>query len=199
MICAIIHYAPVRYEGWLMRKIVPTNWTYRGRDVFVTPSAQLPPFLRPWRGRFNLALDEALEQIEPWEETGDVFRTHCVTNIDLTVACVGVRPHEPRTWAIHRDHRSKRPSLVPFVKRAVWPTTRLLMVELIGTPSQPVVVRAYPNPGYVYPLPTMRGALTVEGGQEACIAFWRKNAYLNTSDKLLIGVPQAQPPEWWYW
>jgi hypothetical protein len=44
----------------------------------------------------------------------------------------------------------------------------------------------------------MRGAQTAEGGQEACIAFWQRHAYLRTSDKLMLNTPQTEAPEWWH-
>lgn len=165
---------------------------YRGRRVFVPPTAEVPAeYLQvPLRG----IVQEAISGVPPWDKGEDPIQTIEADKL-LEQAVIERVHHEMVFWAIHRSHKAKVPQPSPFViiDRPV-PKTKLLTVELAGMPDSPILARVYPG-DYVPPQPWQKSARFADGGREACVEFWRRHAYIYQPD-LVVANSQSNPPAW---
>lgn len=169
------------------------GWKYRGRDVQVPRTADIPPQFWSTRER-SRAVQRVLDMVEPWRNGDDPIETHPVEGerfMPIVVPLNGRRP----MWGIHAGHKAKKPQASPFIRidYDLTPRTDMFTIELEQSPERPRLVRAYPG-DYIPPLPWMVSAKDADGGKQACVDFWRRHAYVFRRSVILRRFDHA--PDW---
>ena len=168
------------------------GWTYRGANVQVPRTADIPP--KFWsQGPRGEVVQRVLDMVEPWHEGDDPIETK---QLDRDWFMPIVVPLNGRTpwWGIHAGHHARVPQASPFIKldfNRLTPTD-LFTVELVQTPQRPKLVRAYPG-DYIPPLPWMASASSAQGGIAACRTFWCNHAYVYMKSTM---VSRRRQPDW---
>lgn len=165
-----------------------TIWTYRGRRVHVSPIADIPNALQQG-SKYDYLVQQALESFEPWHEGENPFQT-VQADVRLWRPVVSNQGQIPE-WGVYRGHRFRYNDVSPFVRLSGdAPRTRMLTVELTGTPAHPVIVRAYPG-YYLKPLPWQENVYDLD----ASVAFWRTHSFV-LKGNLVKGELTTKPPSW---
>lgn len=166
------------------------RWMYRGVPVKVPLSADIPaPYRR--EGRLASIVQEILDDMKPWDRDG-VSET--VEGFDPMPAIVIPVEGRERIWAKHAGHRAKCVQHSPFVRVAgLIPTTTIFTIKMLGAPTSPMLVRAYPG-DYTPPLPWQR--IRREEDRPELLKFWRENAYVYGRLRVVAGSESDTPPDW---
>ena len=156
------------------------EYTYRENTVEISRHAEVGGLFLPGRdGPFSRLVQEALDQIEPWEEGEDPIHTFDLSRrIGSRVVAVAVE--EPLIWAVNQHHKARQPRESPFVRLPAGDprnTTDVATLQLTGTVEKPELTRVYPGE-YMPPLPWMTSARKAPGGVENCTEFWNGHAFV---------------------
>lgn len=163
---------------------------YEGTPVVVARTADISNSYRPG-GKLSYVVQQVLDQLKPWDDHDlPAFTAHISRRVYHQV--VGVVKPEDVFWAVHRGHKAKQPGLSPFIRPSGAPQTSYFTVEMAGTPSSPLLVRAYPG-AYMPPLPWMHH--TMSSKSYAC-EFWSRHAYVY-HEALVRGSIVNDPPSWY--
>lgn len=171
------------------------GFTYQGRNVSIPWTADIPLNYR-FGSSGAWAVEEALQQTEPWVPGSDTIQTIRLSrSVTAIVAPIGHRHgHRQRVmWGNHRGHKARQVQPSPFIKMDGVIKTRLFTIEMVGNPRSPSLVRAYPGE-YMPPLPWMKSAEWADGGRAACVQFWRRHAYIYR-DTIVESLTDSAP----YW
>lgn len=171
-----------------------TIWTYNGREVRVSPVADIPNALQ-MGSKYERLVQRALRSVPPWEEGESPHVTVRVRPL-LWEPVVLNNGRMPK-WGIYIGHRFEQVDVSPFLqlpKGEDAPTTHALTIEMSGTPDHPVIERAYAGQ-YLPPLPWEHKANWEDGGIAACATFWRLYSRVYRP-KLIKGELRSDPPEW---
>lgn len=165
------------------------GWTYRGVPVRVARTAEIPWPYRLGRPSAHV-VQEILNGMEPWD-TPEVSET--VIDFDpmpVIVTPVGART---RFWARHAGHHARDVGYSPFVRTfGERLETTEFTILMVGPPSKPMLVRAYPG-NEMPPLPWQRHRAD---GRPESLAFWREHAYVYTSSRVHLGSETDVAPSW---
>jgi len=168
-------------------------FTYAGNNVLVPHHADIPVEFKP-RGRMAWVVQRALNGLDPWNPGEDPVETvefdDPTTFLEIVVENDGVQP----IWGIHVGHKARHPQQSPFI-RTSGSHTNEFTIELVGTPNQPRLVRAYPG-DYIPPLPWQNSARDAVGGMQACLEFWRTHSYILRPGLMQNRGASAEPPSW---
>ena len=167
------------------------NWEYRGKKVQVAWTADIPTEYREGSRR-GLIIQEILDGIKPWQEGDNPIET--VIDMDPMPQIVVPIGRRRIRWARHIGHKAQAVGLSPFVISRPQPT-QSFTVEMAGSIDSPLLVRAYPGE-YTPPLPWQQSAKDADGGMEACVAFWRRHAYIYRLSRIVTGSETSVAPSW---
>jgi hypothetical protein len=165
-------------------------WKYRGVGVRVPATADIPHRYKP-QGRDGYIVQEILDGTEPWNRGQDPIET--IVDLDQPVRAIIVPIKGRRVvWATHAYHYAKRVQVSPFV-RTLPVMTNSFTVVMAGTPTEPMVVRAFPGE-YAPPLPWQRHRDPTEDLES--LNFWRRHAYVYSSRLVVHGSITSDVPAW---
>lgn len=175
-----------------------TKWHCLGAPVKMARTADIPNEFRP-SGRYAGLVQEVLDGVTSWKRGEDPIEMVDFSGQAFRPLTVPIPAGKSPIWGVHVGHKAKIPGLSPFVRpNGGWPRTNTVTLELAGTPKQPVLIRVYSG-AYTPPLPWMSSARNADGGHDACVEFWRRNAYLLYSGRLIApNTTESSPPPWWY-
>ena len=170
------------------------HYTYAGRRLEVARYADMPHTMRP-NGKYHTLVQELIHSIKPWDEGEDPIET---MEFDESIYPMALpRGYADVTWGVHRGHRARVPGLSPFVQRGIpHELMGFITVELVGTPEEPLLVRAYGG-DYTPPLPWMVSAKNADGGLAAGQKYWQSHAYLMQNRSIIReGSETSEAPNW---
>ena len=168
-------------------------WHYNGRNLSVANTADIPANYRVGHPGARL-VQTLLDQVPEWDRGNEqqVVTLACDEVKMIVVVRSGRRP----LWAKHKGHHARKVELSPFIKLSKPEMTKQFTLELVGSPSRPVLVRAYPG-GYCPPLPWQISAQNAPGGYDACRAFWQTHAYVHSQGVIIPGSEAGhRAPRW---
>lgn len=168
------------------------GFTYRGRDVKVVSTADIPTFYRADR-HGSWAVQETLDRTDAWIRGEDPIQTVELSRM-VNEVVVPTYDDDFVQWGIHKGHKARDVQPSPFVMMDVTTRTTMFTIELRGTPQSPMLVRAYPG-SYMPPLPWMGSAKWADGGVEACLKFWRTHAYVYR--ETIVDALSDLAPNWY--
>jgi hypothetical protein len=172
-------------------------YTYNGNRVIIPRHAELSGAFRSDGGVFGGVIQRILDTIEPWEQGEDPIETFDLPK-KIGARAVTLASEEQPVWGINPHHKARRPGPSPFVeleRRDPRNSTNLATLELTGTMECPMLTRVYPG-DYMPPLPWMMSADKALGGKQACLDYWKSNAYIlrDTSRPLEL---TREAPDWY--
>lgn len=170
------------------------GWTYRGVNVQVPRTADIPPQFWSSKER-SQAVQRVLDTVKPWRQGEDPIETQRLDGERFMPIVVPLNGRNP-IWGIHAGHHAKKPQASPFIQVDFdrIERTDLFTIELVQTPRRPKLVRAYPG-DYIPPLPWQASAGAADGGRRACLDFWRTHAYVFRRSAVRSRVRFA--PDWY--
>lgn len=168
-------------------------WTYRGLEVKVPFSADIPTSFRPGNRHGGL-VQQALDATkEPWNDGDNPIMTIEGLRSRLNSLVVLNLDRVP-VWGFHTGHRARYLELSPFVEWRQDETTRCVTIELSGSSDDPKIERAYAGE-YSPPLPWMISAGGADGGVAYCRWYWAMYSYSNPG-LIRPGTRTDQVPAW---
>lgn len=167
------------------------RWTYNGREVRVSPIADITNALQ-MGSKYERLVQRALETVPAWED-GETPHWTITTNRTLWQTVTPNYGQMPQ-WGVHRAHRFQNVDVSPFLHVENNTGTRELTIELSGTPNDPVIERAYAG-HYQPPLPWQQNVIWTPDSYRESLAFWRLFSYVYR-ERLVISPLYRQPPEW---
>lgn len=170
-------------------------WSYNGVRVSIAPSAEIFPGFRPHE-RYGKHVQEFLDEMEPWEPSNDPLSETADSLFELP-AIIALNNGRKPVWGIHTRHTARNPGLSPFLHGSgEIQMTRELTVELVGTITQPRIIRVYPG-DYMPSLPWQVSAESEEGGKATSIHFWRNHSFIYDPSVIQDRKHTSRAPEWY--
>ncbi len=166
-------------------------WSYKGAPVQVPSTADIQPVYRNTGDRQDV-VQTVLNRLRPWSGKRGVVETMRFRDQKFNAIVVPLEEGEVPIWGVHAGHKARNPQESPFVSVDWTPKTSCFTIELLGSPNQPRLVRAYPGT-YVPPLPWMLSAEQAIGGVGACIEFWRAHAYVELQNSIRANEKRRAP------
>lgn len=175
-------------------------YEYLGNRVFIPRGAEVSAAFRPGQdGTFVDDVQDAIDEIEPWEQGEDpIYTFNLPRAIGATVARLA--EVEVPVWGVNPHHKARNPGLSPYVllgRDDPRTRTREVTLELAGTPDRPLLTRVYPGE-YMPPLPWMQTARRADGGMDACVRYWRGHAFISKPSNRPLSLSQTHRPPDWY-
>lgn len=170
------------------------RYSYKGNAVIIPPTAEIPREFLP-NGRFAVAVQELIDNIEPWRGSRTTFETYGADDFSFEATVVRNGGKTPM-WYKHVGHKARRVDYSPFLARRPSATSWLSAEFLKTKTGEFMLVRVWPGDFFLPPLPWQQSARNVDGGVERCVKYWRRHSYVFCKSRVRSGSRSNTPPNW---